>query len=173
MATRKHTGTGTEANIQTINEWMAETGAEVIDMMKVADWAIATGRWKTPPYDPRKACARELARAAREEYYIDPQGRNVRKKHCYTVKDPDGQHRWLWVDIVTAKPESMHKSLQARRRSALSDVVQLKNDLDSYNDNNGYGAELQMSFNFDEDLAELEHPTDYPEAPEEDSEADV
>ena len=57
----------------------------------------------------------------------------------------------------------MHKSLAARRRSALGDVVQLNTDLQSYNDNNRYGVEIQMSFNFDEDLAEMSHPDEYPE----------
>ncbi len=63
-------------------------------------------------------------------------------------------------------------SLQARRRSALGDVVQLARDLASYNDNNRFGAQLQMSFNFDEYLAEMEQPTEYPaEPPDEDGEA--
>jgi hypothetical protein len=146
-----------------INEYIAETGAEEVDMNDVSRWAISTGRWRPPPYDPQKACARELSRAARDEYCMDPQGREVRKRHCYVIVEDDGQRRWHWVDIVTAKPDPMHKSLQSRRRSALADVSQLACDLASYNDNNLYGAELQMSFNFDEDLAEMEQPTEYPE----------
>jgi hypothetical protein len=40
--------------------------------------------------------------------------------------------------------------------------------MDSYNDNNKYGAHIEMSFNFDEDLKELQQPPEYPEAPPED-----
>ncbi len=37
--------------------------------------------------------------------------------------------------------------------------------MDSYNENNRHGATLQMSFNFEEDMAEGDMPTDYPEGP--------
>jgi hypothetical protein len=77
--------TKSEYNQQTINQYMMDTGAEVIDMTEVAAWAIKTGRWTPFKYDPVKVCARELSRAAREELYRDPQGRDVRKKHCFTV----------------------------------------------------------------------------------------
>jgi hypothetical protein len=164
----RRSGLSTEEKIRIINDWMVETGADEIDMKKVADWAMDNGRWRTPPYDPRRACARELSEAAREEYYVDPQNRTVRKKHCYVVVDADGQRHWNWVDIETAKPDPMHKSLQARRKQALGDVVQLDIDRQSYNDNNLFGAELEMSYNFDEDLAERSLPTSYPEHPGDD-----
>lgn len=146
-----------------ISEYIDDSGKDTIDMHKVAEWAIAKGYWNPPQFEPEKLCARELSRAAREEFYIDPQGREVRKKHCYTIIDTDGQHIWLWVDIETAKPDQMHKSLAARRRSALGDVAQLDTDRKSYNDNNKYGGEIDMSFNFDEDLLEMAQPVDYPE----------
>src|SRR4051794_10835347 len=75
-----------------INDYIAETGAEEVRMIDVARWAMARGRWpEPPPYDPAKACAKELSEAAREEYYTDPQGREVRKKHCYVVVEANGQ----------------------------------------------------------------------------------
>ena len=173
MATRKRGSSrpNAEALISIINDYVAATGADEIDMNDVAKWAIAEGRWRQAPYDPQKACARELSRAAREEIIVDPQGREVRRRHSYVVViEPDGQRRWHWIDIVTAKPEPMHKSLQSRRRAALGDVAQLARDLSSYNENNRYGAQLTMSFNFDEDLAEMEQPTEYPEDGPEDEE---
>jgi hypothetical protein len=124
------------------------------------------------PFDPLKMFAHELSAAAREEYYTDAQGREVRKKHVFVIIEADGTRRWHWVDIVTAKPDPMHKSLQARRRQALGDVVQLDIDRSSYNDNNLFGAEIAMSYNFDEDLAEMRMPTSYPDEAS-DSEADV
>jgi hypothetical protein len=158
----KNRATQSEIGQQIINDWMNETGNEIIDMIAVAKWAIANGRWRAPRFDPAKICARFLSRSAREEFYTDPQQRNVRKKHCYTVLDENGQYKWLWFDIVNAQTEQMHKSAQARRRMALGDVAQLSTDISSFNDNNKYGGHIDMSFNFDEDLAEMSHPTEYP-----------
>ncbi|SFI15535.1 hypothetical protein [Planctomicrobium piriforme] len=149
------------------HEWEQLHPGHDLDMRVVAQWAIATGKWEPPQYDPLKACARELSRAARAEYYTDPQGREVRRKQSYVYTEDSGQKRWRFADIITGTPEKIQMSLQHRRRSALGDIIQLNLDRRSYNDNNPYGAEIQMSFNFDEDLEELEHPTEYPDAPEE------
>ena len=147
-----------------ITDYIEATGAEEVDMRDVARWANSQGRMPEPkPYDPMKQFAHELSVAAREDYYVDPQGREVRKRHCYVIIEPDGQRRWHWVDIVTAKPGPMHKSLQGRRDQALGDVIQLDTDKTSYNENNLYGAHIEMSYNFDEDLAERSMPTKYPE----------
>lgn len=168
MARASHGGK-VARNQQIINEYLDVHGVEEdFDMRLIAPWAITTGRWVPEPYDPVKACARELSRAAREEYYVDPQNRKVRKKHCYVIIEPDGQRRWHWVDIVQARPEKIQLSLQQRRQGSLQDVAQIRTDKDSYNDNNPYGAVIEMSFNFDEDLAEMDHPTEYPEHPESD-----
>ena len=45
----------------------------------------------------------------------------------------------------------------------MGDCKQLKTDLDSYNDNNPHGAQIQMTFNFTEDLQELDMPSEYPD----------
>lgn len=172
MATKHRKSSTAEDRQRIINDWMETTGNEVIDMVAVARWAIGEGRWRVPRFDPVKLCARELSRAAREEYYTDPQGREVRKKHCFTIVDTDGQHKWLWFDIINGNREQMHKSSQARRRMALGDVVQLSTDLASWNDNNKFGQQIEMSFNFDEDIEELAHPTVYP-GDEEDEDAEI
>jgi len=152
---------------QTIDDWMIETGATEIDMRKVAQWGISNNRFEPEPYDPVKAYARRLARSARVEHYTDPQGREVRKKHCYIIIDASGQRCWRWVDITTAIPDNMQRAFQQRRHSALGDVVQLNKDIQSYNDNNSHGVQLEFDFNFNDDLEELSHPTDYPDEPNE------
>lgn len=170
MATKHRAFTKTEKNLSIINDWGRTH--DVIDMVAVAKDAIARGLWKPPKFDPVKLCARELSRAAREEFYTDPQGREVRKKHCFTIIDADGQYKWLWVDICAANRDQMQKSAQARRRMALGDVLQLSTDISSWNDNNKFGAQIEMSFNFDEDIDELAHPTTYP-GDEEDEDTEV
>lgn len=152
-----------EVDQQTIDAWVADTGAAEIDMREVAKWGMARGRFHRRPYDPVKEYAKRLSRAAREQQYVDPQGRDVRQKHCFVIIDDTGQRQWRWVDITTAKPDKMRLAFQQRRRSALGDVVQLNKDLQSFNDNNKYGVQLEFSFNFDEDLAELAEPTEYPD----------
>lgn len=145
---------------------MEATGATVIDMKAVAKYGIANNLYKPEPYDPVKAYAQRLSRSSRAEHYTDPQGREVRKKHCYTVVDTNGQRRWLWVDITSAQPDQMQLAFQQRRQSALGDVIQLAKDIASFNENNTRGAQLEFDFNFNEDLDELSQPTDYPEDPD-------
>jgi len=142
-----------------INKYLKETGKIEIDMNKVAEWAILQGLWEKPFRDSaKKQCARALSQAARDEYYTDPQGRSVRTKHAARY-----EQGWLWADIKLAPPDHMRLSLQQRRQSVVGDCKQLKTDLDSYNDNNPHGAQIQMSFDFREDLHELSMPVEYPE----------
>ncbi len=46
--------------------------------------------------------------------------------------------------------------------------AQTKRDTDSYNDYNIHGAHIQMTFDFTEDLLDLEASDQYPESPDED-----
>src|SRR5258708_2748098 len=61
---------------------------------------------------------RELARAMRNDYIEDPQGREVRKYH--PVLHYEGEHKIsIWAEITTAQPEHMQVSLQQRRQAIL------------------------------------------------------
>jgi hypothetical protein len=155
----------TQGNQEIINDYLEETGAAVLDMRLVAAWAIRKGRWDTPPTDKIKQCAQELSRAARVEFYEDPQGRTVRRKHAYRIKKDDKQ-LVFWVDIEDAKPGQMLLAFQQRRKGILQDCAQLKTDVDSYNDNNKANDRIQLAFNFEEDLAEMAQPTEYPAGPD-------
>lgn len=126
-------------------------------MHEVAAWALREGRWEPAASNAVKQCAHELARAARDEYYTDPQGRRVRKKHAARQNQMA-----LWADTETAPPDYMRLSLQQRRMYIVGDCKQVKTDLDSYNDNNAHGAEIQMTSDFTDDLHELDMPQEYP-----------
>src|SRR5262245_42414654 len=99
MANRKRVGSlrsrlTKEQKQAIINDYIAATGADDVVMTDVARWAREQGRLPPPPhYDPIQSFAHELSEAAREEFYIDPQGREVRKKHAYTIVEPDGTRR--------------------------------------------------------------------------------
>ncbi len=91
----------------------------------------------------------------REEHIIDPQGRSVRVKHVARMKR-NGEQLALWDDIRTAKPEHMEMALQQRRQQIVGDCRQLKNDMDSYNENRKPRRPIQIVFDFTNDLEEIE-----------------
>ena len=126
----------------------------------IAAWAIQQRLWEPERSGVLKQCARELADAMREEYFADPQGRRVRRKHALkeTHDLPDGQHEQLtlWVDMFDASADQMQGAFQLRRHQILGDCRQLKTDVDSYNQNNNDGTPIQMIFDFTNDLVELE-----------------
>src|SRR5215467_4034203 len=72
----------------------------------IAGWAIRRGLWQPQPSDLIDQCAEQLARAMREEYIVDPQGRTVRAKHAVRVQGGQ-KNLTLWGDIRTAKREHM------------------------------------------------------------------
>jgi hypothetical protein len=145
------------------DEFKRRFGVEEIDATTVAEWAYREKLWRPDPIDPIKILARQLSRALRQEYYVDPQGREVRLNHHVSIGRDDGTHSDLWIDHRTAKPQQMHLSFQQRRQGILADCKQEKVDYDSYNDNNPYKVKLpQMDFDFNKDLEELDQPTTYP-----------
>jgi hypothetical protein len=160
--------TKTEHLQDIVNRYIKATKAQRVDMREVASWAIRSGLWEASRRDAIKQCAHELARAARDEFFTDPQGRDVRKKHALRLSIiENGEEKQLsfWVDITTASPTDMHLSLQQRRGYIVGDCKQLKTDLDSFNTNFNRGVPIQLSFNFSEDVEEAVLPTEYPDAP--------
>ena len=156
-----------EALQEILNGYIEQHPGERPRMMTVAAWALETGQWMPQRKNLLQFCAEELSAAAREETYTDPQGREVRKKHVVRIDDGSGKQLYLWADIEDASPDHMRLSLSQRRGGILGDCKQLKTDMESFNENNAHGATLQMSFNFDVDLSEMDQPTDYPDAPPE------
>jgi hypothetical protein len=160
--------TQTEFNQQIINDYrIAHPSNQEFTMYDVAAWAIFNNRWSATNESAIKSCARELAQAARVEYEEDQQGRRIRTKHVRreTVHiDGQAKQMYIWEDIHNASPYHMQISLQQRRQAIVSDCAQLMRDTDSYNDNNTQGAHIQMSFDFTEDMLELNAPEEYPEA---------
>lgn len=122
---------------------------------EIAAWAIGTGRWEPPRSSVVDMCADDLARAMREEYITDPQGRRVRSKHAARVKR-HGQQITLWADIRNADRHHMEIAFQQRRQQIVGDCAQLKCDVDSYNENRSKSNPIQMVFDFTQDLAELD-----------------
>lgn len=159
-----------------VNDYIADGQPWPASRRDIARWAVRNRRYQPPQKSVVDRCAQELAAAMRLEMEKDPQGRTVRAKHCAKILEQDEKgefvQKTLWFGR-SAKPELMHVSLQQRRKAILGDNRQLKLDQDSYNDNNEYGAKIQLSFNYEDDLFESEHSTEYnPKLDDEDDDLD-
>ena len=121
----------------------------------IAAWAIGNALWAPERAALMDRCAELLARAMREEYIIDPQGRTVRAKHAARI-ERDERQLTLWADIPTAPREHMELAFKQRRQQIVGDFRQLKIDVESFNDNRVPNNPVQMTFDFTYDLMELE-----------------
>jgi hypothetical protein len=130
----------------------------------IAIWAINNGLWKPHRGRMIAQCANDLAAAMREEYYTDPQGRQVRIKHAARYKsksDGKEEQQTLWDDIRTADYKHMSRAFALRRGQIVCECKQLHIDIGSYNDNNKDGKNFQTSFDFRDDIAEGSQPKEY------------
>jgi len=153
--------------LQEITEQYREAGEKWPATAKdIAAWAIREELWKPYPKSLITQCAAEIADAMRDEHYTDPQGRVVRKKRPFRsvegLMEGNEEQVFLWVDMKEVKPEEAEMAFQYGRKLNLDTARQLKLGVDSYNDNNPHGAYIEMSFDFTDDLAEMEQPAVYP-----------
>lgn len=141
--------------LQEIYRLYAEVGQRVpASSHDIAAWAIANRLWAPKPADVVKQCAEELSRAFREEYNTDRFGRRVRSKHAVRVQK-DGRQLVMWADMETASPSHMQMAFQQRRRQIVGDCLQLKTDVDSYNDANPNIRPVQLIPDFTDDVNEI------------------
>jgi hypothetical protein len=153
---RKRSGKSYGDQMRSIADRYRESGQEwPATARQIAGWAIRQELWKPQPSTLIDRCAEELARAMREDYIDDAQGRRVRTKHAARF-DEHGRQKVLWADIRTASREHMEVAFQQRRQQIVGDCWQLKMDVDSYNENKSPGRPIQMVFDFTDDLAEME-----------------
>jgi len=152
--------------LQEITDQYREAGQKWPTTCKeIAAWAIREGLWKPYPKNLVTQCATEIAAAMREEHFTDPQGRSVRSKRPYRAADileGNEEQVFLWVDMKEATEEQAVLAFQYGRKLITDDCRQLKTGLDSFNENNTHGAYIEMTFDFSDDMAELDQPSDYP-----------
>ena len=91
----------------------------------------------------------------REEYYTDSEGRRVRLYHPARIKK-QGELFTEWDDIRSASRPHMQLSFQQHRRKIAGECRQLKTDVDSFNSAHSDEQPIQISFNFEMDILELE-----------------
>ena len=91
------------------HEFMELHGDEGFDLGEVIGWAIRSGRYQVQPPTAEEFGKQELARALRQEYYTDPQGREVRRMHPVRITDGP-QQMVIWHDI-TKGPTSAYANI--------------------------------------------------------------
>jgi len=145
-----------------------------VDLDDFVKWAQENHKLVLPPIDEHQLLRRQVTRALRDTFFTDRQSRLVRRYHHVQIDDPVTLEKIdRVVDITTAPPEQMRLSLGVRREGIFNDVFQLDTDRSSYNDNNVFGATLQMDFNFNLDLEERRLPGEYPpDLPDDDDDND-
>lgn len=153
----------TDQMMDIVQLYLEAGGAEPIDLAKLAKFAMEHGYWERGNADELRLqmCKREFSRAFREQHHRDPQKREVRTYHAVITNEGGGKKTTQWGDVRKADPEYMEVAFQQRRSQIVGDCTQLRNDVDSFNDNNNYGAHFQLELDFTEDAAERLQPTQY------------
>jgi hypothetical protein len=155
------TETMNDRMLDIVDKYLDKGGETPIDLNEVAQFAIQNNYWQGQPKTRGQLCKRDISRAFREQYHTDPQGRNVRTFHAVTRSSSFGKQSVFWADMRDAPPEHMELAFSQRRNLIVGECIQLKNDVDSYNDNNNSGYQIQMIFDFTEDIVEREQPIKY------------
>ena len=123
---------------------------------QAVEWAIAEGLLEPPEIDPYDVLAGDMAQALREEFQRDNKGRRYRVNHAVRVTKSGVQYSF-WARMGYAPHEHMEKAFAQRREHIIGECVQLRTDVNVYNDmNQGKNSEIQLVLDFTEDVAERE-----------------
>ncbi|MSV29398.1 MAG: hypothetical protein EXQ52_11760 [Bryobacterales bacterium] len=118
------------------------------------EWAVAEGLLELPQIDPYDLGAEQMAQALRAEIRTDEQGRRYRVNHA--VRATKGGVQYTFWGVLGFAPHShMERAFAQRREQIIGDCLQLKTDVDVYNDKNaGKMPQIQLVLNFEDDVAE-------------------
>jgi hypothetical protein len=116
-------------------------------------WGVNQGLLSLPDIDPYDALSEDMARALREEYATDAQGRRYRVNHAVRVTKGGVQHTF-WAILGEAPLQHMQKAFTQRREQIVGDCLQLKIDVDAYNALNDDQPAIQLELDFTYDIEE-------------------
>ena len=121
---------------------------------QAVEWAVAGGILELPSIDPYDVLAGEMADALRSEIRTDEKGRRYRVNHAVRATKGGVQYTF-WGALGFAPHAHMEKAFAQRRDQIIGDCLQLKTDVDVYNDmNQGNQPEIQLVLDFTDDVAE-------------------
>jgi hypothetical protein len=125
---------------------------------QIGEWAVANDRYQLTRGMAVNQAAERIGRAMGLEHVRDRKGRSVRKYYSARVRE-NGQLVMKWDDLNAPRP-FMEVSSANRRNQILGECRQLKTDMDSYSERKCPDAPIQVDFNFNIDLEELEQLDD-------------
>lgn len=143
-----------------IERYKAETGHDgLLDPHEVAAWAFHNGLHKPNPRTIIDVIAADISQVFREEYRTDKHGRRYRAKHAATHKK-GSKTLSLWADLddPVAPHEHFVRPFAQRRQQIVGDCLQLKTDVDVYNDKRDPVVPVQVPLDFTLDVAEMHQP---------------
>ena len=140
---------------QIFDEYVAAGMPMPASLEAIYEWASETGRWKPQPGLARRKFTEDMGRALREHYTTDSKGNRVRVNHP-VAKRENGIVLHLWDDARRAEHEYMEVAFAQRRNGILADNVQLKRDRDWYKEIRPERPQIEISFDFRSDIAEME-----------------
>lgn len=122
---------------------------------EAVEWAVNEGMLEVPSVDPYDTLASQMAAALREEYKTDANGRRYRVNHAVRVTKGGVQYTF-WAILGYAPHAHMERAFAQRREQIISDCVQLKTDVDVYNDTSAQPT-VQLILDFTDDVAERQY----------------
>ncbi|HEY8901166.1 MAG TPA: hypothetical protein VIM61_12210 [Chthoniobacterales bacterium] len=144
--------------LEMIEAYRREVADGALNPREIAAYLIRAGKWEPSLKEAMSILSEDISDAMRTQYAIDSKGRRVRRKHSvrHVSKDANGNSKQmvLWYDIEIAPPQFMFESFQQRRGSIADDCWQLKQDVDSYNENYNKAAPIQIMLDFTDDMAD-------------------
>lgn len=120
---------------------------------EVAEWAVEQGILSPPRVDPISLLADDMAKALREEYATDAYGRRYRVNHAVRYTRGAAQHT-MWAKLENAERPYMQRAFHQRREQIVGDCVQLRIDVDAYNDLSSRKNPIPLLLDFTEDVEE-------------------
>lgn len=122
---------------------------------EAVEWAVKQGILEVPTVDPYDMLASQMAAALREEYQTDANGRRYRVNHAIRVTKGGVQYTF-WAILGYAPHAHMERAFAQRREQIISDCLQLKTDVDVYNDMSTQ-PKVQLVLDFTDDVAERQY----------------
>lgn len=170
------TKTKTEQLQDICNAYIADGQPWPAGKKEIAVWAINKKLWTQPRKSMIEQCAQELADAMRSEMEVDPQGRTIHSKRFAKFREADENgklvQKMLWFDTKSRTEKLMRISQKLWRNSILGECKQLRIEEESFNDNNPDGAVIHTPVDFEKDLLEGQHGTEYNPLPPPDDDDD-
>ena len=118
------------------------------------EWAVKEGLLELPDIDPLDVLASQMADFLRTEVKVDEKGRRYRVNHAMRVTKGGVQYTF-WGVMGFASHEFMERSFAWRREQIVGDNLQLKIEVDVYNDMvRGKHPPIQLVMDYTEDVAE-------------------